>query len=355
MELTFEKFDYRVNLVQQRELFNDAFPEATEAATDENYKWLLHSFPNDVNPSFEFCGYHRNEMVGYYAAIPFKYKIGDDITDVGMVCGVMTSSKYRGKGIFTQMGGYSTEKLAEHVPFTTGYPIRKSVIPGHLKIGWKIAFELPLFMKFLSTDSLLKSKLPKFSFLSPILNFFLDMLNLLTRTRVNSKFHTQIFNSIDSIKDYDVFISKWMKSIPNALFKDSVFAQWRYGKPNSDYRFLVISHKDEMIGFVSYCSVIKEGVPSYCLLDLSVLPGYYDCLGVMYNALFWEAKKNGIEAIMMMMSKYSARKYRILRNAFLRSPFTFYLIIKNLTNRFSDEQLFKEENWHLMWVDSDDL
>ena len=39
----------------------------------------------------------------------------------------------------------------------------------------------------------------------------------------------------------------------------------------------------------------------------------------------------------------------------LKSPFVFDLIIKNLNSEFKDEVIMKEENWHLMWVDSDDL
>ena len=52
-------------------------------------------------------------MVGYYAAIPYKYNIGETQTDVGMVCDVMTSTKQRGKGIFTKIGRYATEDLAK--------------------------------------------------------------------------------------------------------------------------------------------------------------------------------------------------------------------------------------------------
>jgi hypothetical protein len=354
MELKCEAFDHRRNLDQQRALFHDAFPEVTKTSVDK-YNWMFHSFPNSKNHSFEYCSYIGEEMVGYYAAIPYRYKIGNVTTDVGMVCGVMTSSKHRGKGIFTQMGRYSTDKLSSHVPFTTGYPIRKSVIPGHLKVGWKIAFELPLYMKFLKVDSLLKNKVPKLSFLSPLLNFFLWIFNFTIKSTINKTYKFEIFNSIEDIQGYDDFVEEWIKSVPNALIKNQEFARWRYGRPNSNYQFLVIRHQNKIVGFSSYCSIIKEGVPSYCLLDLCVLPEHNDCLGLIYKTLQKEARKNEIEAIMLMMSKYSSKKYKLLRNSFLKSPFNFYLIVKNLTGEFSDENLFKEENWHLMWVDSDDL
>lgn len=354
MELRCEEFDYKENLDQQRELFRDAFPEVTESST-EGYKWQFHGFPNKENQSFEYCSYIEDEMVGYYAALPYRYKIGKEKTDIGMVCGVMTSSKHRGKGIFTQMGHYSTKELASHVAFTTGYPIRKGVIPGHLKVGWKIAFELPLYMKFIKSDALLKSKVRKLSFLSPLVNLFLHPYNLILKTKTNRNYQTEIFDSIDKIEGYNEFTGEWIKSVPNALIKNREFAEWRYSRPNSNYKFLVVRKNTKMVGFAAYSSVVKEGVPSYCLLDLCVLPDDFACLGLIYKTLQREAKENKIEAIMLMMSKYSAKQYKLVRNGFLKSPFTFSLIIKNLTNQFSDKELFKEENWHLMWVDSDDL
>ena len=159
MELTFHKFEYQKNLSQQRDLFKDCFPETNGdmIQSTDHYLWKFHTFPNDVH-SWEYSANLGAEMVGYYAAIPYRYKIGEAQSNVGMVCDVMTSSKQRGKGIFTKIGLFSTSDLANHVPFTIGYPIRKEVIPGHLKVGWKIAFPMPLYIKFLKTDSLLKSK-----------------------------------------------------------------------------------------------------------------------------------------------------------------------------------------------------
>ena len=164
MELSFTHFKHTENLAQQRDLFKDCFPETNGEVIQEeiHYRWKFHSFPNAVQ-SYEYACYSDSEMVGYYAAIPYRYKIGEKETPIGMVCDVMTSSKHRGKGIFTKMGAYSTNELASKIPFTMGYPIRKEVIPGHLKVGWKIPFSLPLYMKFIRLNTILNSKKYGFS------------------------------------------------------------------------------------------------------------------------------------------------------------------------------------------------
>jgi hypothetical protein len=355
MEFTFSHFQYTENLIQQRDLFKDCFPETNGEAIqrEAHYMWKFHSFPNVIQ-SWEYACYLDTEIAGYYAAIPYRYKIGEKITTVGMVCDVMTSSKHRGKGIFTKMGKYSTNELSKVVPFTIGYPIRKEVIPGHLKVGWKIPFSMPLYMKFIRLDTLLKTK--KIGYLSPLANLILVLYNGFVRTRLNKKCSYTLSTDINDVQGYNLFVNEWSASVPNTLIKDISFAHWRYGAPERTYRFLSIRNKeDKMIGFVSYRKVIKEGVPSYGVLDYMVLPGNEDCHGFINKVLADSAKKENVETIMIMMSKKSASEYLLLKNGFFKSPFVFQLIIKNLTKEFSETELFSEENWHLMWVDSDDL
>ncbi|EKD32397.1 MAG: hypothetical protein ACD_77C00103G0008 [uncultured bacterium] len=355
MELKLEKFDYTLYLSQQRFLFSDCFPETkgNPIQSTEHYMWKFHSFPHSIK-SWEFSSFIDTEMVGYYAAIPYIYKIGGKITPVGMVCDVMTSPKHQGKGIFTQMGKFSTKELSSEVPFTMGYPIRKEVIPGHLKVGWKIPFTLPLYIKFLRLDSLLASK--KLGFTSPVANIFLSVYNFFRQTKYNKLYKSSVSSDINDIPGYDTFAKEWADSLSNSLIKDLPFANWRYSAPERKYKFLSITDKPgKVIGFVSFRNILKEGVPSYGLIDYMVLPGHEDCHGLINKILAQNAKIEGIEAIMTMMSKKSAADYLLFKNGFLKSPFAFSLIIKNLTNEFSEEELFDENNWHLMWVDSDDL
>jgi len=353
MELKFEHFDFSAQIDRQRELFKNSFPETNGEAIQgiDHYNWKFRSFPNKIK-SWEYVCFIEDKMAGYYAAIPYKYKIVDKITPVGMVCDVMTSPDFRGKGVFTKLGTYSTGELAKNVPFTIGYPIRKEVIPGHLKVGWKIPFSLPLYMKFVSLSTFLK--LRKLGFIAPFLNFLLSLYNGLIRSKINKNYSYEISTDIDKVVGYENFVNDWSETVNNALVKDVSFAKWRYGAPDRDYQFIsVYSKESKLIGFVSYRKIVKEGILSYGILDYMVLKN--DCHGLINKVLTQQAKKDKVEIIMTMMSQISARKYKLQKNGFIKSPFTFQLIIKNLTNQFTDEELFEENNWHLMWIDSDDL
>lgn len=355
MELVSKKFDFNNELEKQRELFKDCFPEniGTTVVEQKHYNWKFHSFPHSVR-SYEYASFIEDDIVGYYAAIPYQYKIGDKKVGVAMVCDVMTSSKYRGKGIFTKLGRYSLEGLKEEgLAFTMGYPRRKEVIPGHLKVGWEIIFDMPLYANFLNANSLLSSK--KLGFIAPIVNFFLSTFNHFASSKVNGNYHIEIFESIDPINGYDSFVSKWMNSVQNALDKRTPFAKWRYSAPDSGYKFFVARRNDELVGFIAVRKVIKNDVPSYGILDFMVLPAERDCIGSMIKSLKRAAVADHVEALLCMMSRSSAKKYLLIKNGFVKTPVFFQLIINRL-NRTIDETCLKDEShWHLMWVDSDDL
>ncbi|MGE4586134.1 MAG: GNAT family N-acetyltransferase [Mangrovibacterium sp.] len=355
MELKLTPFDKTRDLNKQRELFKDCFPETNGGTIQGNdhYNWKFHSFPLKTT-SWEYAAYIGQEIVGYYAALPYQYKIGSKVTPVGMVCDVMTSSKYRGKGIFTKMGSYATSELSKSVPFTIGYPIRKEVLPGHLKVGWNNPFCLPLYIKFYRLNSFLRSK--KIEFLAPFANLFLNVFNGIVKSRGNKKYSYSLFNKIKKIQDYDSFVQEWSKTVRNSLVKDSTFARWRYSAPEREYKFLVVRNKEKKtVGFVSFRKIVKEGIPSFGILDYMVLPDHKGCHGLINKVLQKCAREDGVEAVMTMMSRTSASKYKLMQNGFLKSPFVFKLIIKDLGAGFSNDELFEEKNWHLMWVDSDDL
>ena len=357
MELTFKEFDLNTQIEQHRELFAKCFPEVynTDPLYVSHYERTFfhqyHSFPSSVK-SFQYVAMLGDEMVGYYGVLPYTYLINGQLVQSGMVGGVMTSPNYRKMGIFVKLGNFAShhQKLSG-ASFNHTFPIRKAVMPGFIKKGWDIIFELPLYIRFLKLNALLKSK--NLSLLMPLLNPIIHLYNFLLKRKDNADFEVKVFNKTEHMIGYDDFINKYYKSVSNTLMKDRAFIQWRYGTPGKEYFFFCAYKGDSLMGLVSVCSIVREGVPSYGIVDFMVVDK--KCLPNLHNAVFTQAKISQKEAVMMMMSKTSARKYKLTKNAYLKSPFKFNLIFKNLNQQFSKEELSNEDNWHLMFVDSDDL
>jgi hypothetical protein len=360
LELRFDHFRSDADLAQQRELFRDCFPENAGSSVESSahYLWKFHSFPNST-PSYEYGVWNKanNQMVGYYAAIPYRYSVAGRMLTCGMVCDVMTHSAARGQGIFTKLGTYSTKALqAAGVDFTSGYPIRPEVIPGHLKVGWKIAFGLPMYLKVLRANTPLK-KTP-IAFAAPLVNVGLKALNLITHARREAGYTTEILSFEDFMQRhgdaYRTFFDRWRADKPIHLLKDEAFLRWRLGAPGTEYSVIVASANEEIEALAFVRPTILKGISTLAVLDLMTL-GNRSATATAFNALERAASESKCDTIAVMASPSSARKIRLFRYGFLRTPFVFKLIIKQLSGAASEEFLRDESKWSLGWIDSDDL
>jgi len=358
MKITINNFLYKESLSKQRVLFGECFPETidTEIIKEAHYFWKFHSFPSNIH-SYEFGAYAESDLIGYYAAIPYQYLIDNKIINVGMVCDVMTGVKARGKGLFTRMGEYSTTEMHKFgLTFTTGYPVRKEVIPGHLKVGWEIMHPLPLYIKFLSIKSVFKSK--RIDFLSYPVNVLLNFYNSLLSLLISKKaYDIEIYPSteLQKINGIEDFLTKWISEQPIALNKNTKFLKWRLGAPEKKYRIVVAKKNEKVIGYSIFSEIIKESIPCIAVLDISFLNGHSKSTGLIYSYISQFAKERKLESIIIMASKSIYKKHSMRKSGFIKSPYQFSFILKNLNQKFANKFLKNEDNWHLMWIDSDNL
>lgn len=359
MDIKLKKFNYKKDIELQRELFKECFPETigTPVISNEHYLWKFHS--SRENPqSYEYVATLDNNLIGYYAVIPYKYKVNDIYIKAGMACDLMTGIQARGKGVFTRLGQYSLGELKKsEISFTTGYPIRPEVIPGHKKVGWSIPFELPMYGKFISLKSYLASK--NLSMLFYILNPLLKIWNSITNiTRLHSKdiiIEHYSEKDIESINGFESFFNNLSSEIPIYLVKDVNFMKWRLGAPEKDYNIIVLRKRNQVIGYSISRKVVKEHVPCYGILDIAILKGFENTSKILLRENEKLAKKNNAELILIMIGKNWAKKFNFIRNGYLNTPYIFSFIINQLNDSIDQEFLFNQNNWHLMWIDSDDL
>jgi GNAT superfamily N-acetyltransferase len=358
LSVEFARFDRDHLLHQRRELFKDAFPEHNEAnaASIEHYDWKFHGAPN-VPQSYEYAAIADGKLVGYYAALPYPYMIDGRAKLAGMVCDVMTHSGARGQGIFTQLGQFALDSMYDSsLDFVTGYPVRPEVMGGHLRCGWQVAFKLPMYIRPIKANTLLASN--GLSSLAPFVNAGLTSYRMMRGLRRKSEAYAcssgEPFELL-GLAEFQDFLGGWSKSVKNHLVKSPEFYRWRLGAPGAQYRlFLAHSHRSVVAAAVGRYVTLR-GIPSLALLDVMALEGQQRALPVLYRYIEREAKVGSAEAIVTMMSSHSAKKYRLIGSGFVRSPFTFRLIIRSVSDAVMIEEIANESDWHLMWIDSDDL
>ena len=360
MAIEYRVFDKPRDYRRQRELFQLSFPDTLgmPAETDAHFAWKFESYPTQT-PSYQYVATEPYDLVGYYAAIPFTYSVDGKPTPCGMVCDVMTHPDRRGKGIFTRIGHFATgEMQREGLGFTTGYPIRPEVIPGHLKVGWKMVQPLPVYVRVLGVGSLLPRPL---RFLARAIDPLVWLLQAWTLSSP-AGYDTEVLQRDEFLSrhsdgdgEYAVFLERWAGQHGNALLKTCDFLRWRTGAPGTQYLLVTLRHEKKLAGLAIVRPVRMKGVETLALLDFMVLKEHSQGSKALHNQLRYIARAYRKDVVACMCSSPSAKLYRFTRSAYIRTHLVFNLIVKKLDDRIPDDALYSPARWHVFWLDSDDL
>lgn len=364
-EMELRSFIDNLDYNAQRELFRICFPETDGAASQsaEHYRWKFRSFPA-APPAYEYVANEDGQLVGYYAAIPYQYWIKDRLHTVAMICDVMTHPQMRGRGVFKKLGAHATSELQkEGLSFATGYPVRPEVIPGHLSVGWRIMFELPVYVVPLRLDAVLKER--NLGILSPLARGacvvwrrISSLINMIFGGREKlqqCEVRSVIFSQGSFTKEYEDFLSEWRRGVGVTLNKNCQFLDWRLQAPDTEYHISSLRSNGKIVGLAISRRTSLQGIPSLAVLDMMIHPSFESYVSLLHNELYALAVQQEVELIAIMCSRTSARRLKLLRNSFIKTPLEFKFILKELSPELDSSFLGEEQNWSLMWLDSDDL
>lgn len=359
MSIGYRDYVEAADMAGQRHLFRLSFPETvgTPVETDAHYRWKFGGYPAPV-PFRASVAEEDGVQVGFYAALPYRYQIDGSVHVAGMVCDVMTHPEWRGRGIFTGIGRHALERFEQAgMSFTTGYPIRPEVLPGHLKVGWKVVHQMPMYVRPVGITSVLPTWLrPIARVVNPVLRgmqFWAGRARTGYRTR---RFSREAFLAWLETEDaYELFQTQWLGEQAIGLIKDRAFLAWRTSAPDSTYQVECLMHGAALVGLALVRPTVLRGVATLAVLDFMVLDAHQSASGVLHRAVFESAVAHDRDLVACMISRRWAARYHFAANAYLRTPYVFSLIARRLGSSVCDEQLYDESRWHLGWIDSDDL
>lgn len=354
--MQFAWFKYTDELQRRQALFEASFPYnvGTPAGSVEHYRWKYHGAPLSP-PSYEYVATEHGEIIGYYGIVPYQYQIDGQELTVGLACDSMIDSEAQGKGAYSRLSRFAAGQLQmAEVDLLMSYPGPPQVISGNVRAGWQVAFELPLYVKLLGSKSILRSK--HMSYIAPAMNGGIALYRALCGPRHQRGHEIDIGSPRDLLSQpsFATFVERWSATVPNHLVKSASFYDWRLAAPGTHYQALLVRHNGAIVAAAVGRMTQLRGVPSYALLDVMVLEHEQGALMTLYHAVDCEARRRGAEAVVTMMSRFRGREYRLTRFGFLKTRFTFKLIVQLLCDRVSLERILSEEDWHLMWIDSDD-
>lgn len=228
------------------ETYSHAFPEIPKKEIRPLLEWKF--FREGHHGSYWVTNQENTqEILGGYGVIDMP--LSSELK-IGVVCDVFTNPKFQKQGIFSKTSSMVYSEISnEGFDLTIGFPVRKAVMPGHLKNGWEIRFEMPIFIT------------------SP---FFLIRCNRKNKTDMEIVFKSGCDLEVEDLK----FLTEVQQS-HDLLGKmgtrySNKFLSWRLSRPSTSYYQLTIKSKGKVIGWAVLRRVKLKHIPTLAILDFQV-------------------------------------------------------------------------------------
>jgi len=263
---------------------------------------------------------------------------------------VMTHPDYRFQGMFKKIGRYSLASAADSVEFSTGYPIRKEVMPGHLSIGWIAPLKMPVLVRPLSWSKLARRfNLPFGTLVDRVASAGRSVWRTLApRRRVLVH---QL--SVQDAQEIAELSGRAWEGFAHHV-RSPEYLVWRYFRnPVWQYRVYGVREEGRLTAFVVTRDAALLGTASLAIVDMACDRGRNSSLQEILSHVLDEGRARGLAVSGAMVTRGNPAYLALRRAGFFPGPHRFTLILYGGSERVRALLADPAEKWFLMWGGTD--
>lgn len=270
---------------------------------------------------------------------------GDSI-EVGLVVDVMTNTALRGQGLFISSGMEAIRRLKKtNVKTVIGFPIRKEVLPGHLKVGWNVQFTMPIYVCPVGSAQNKKFKHRLISALAKILRVVSSPLRI-SKSRIIEIAVSELLENLSLLNFFSARTEQRLIQID----KSKEFLDWRLNRPGVDYKVFLCSDKSpKSVAIVRKMDL--NGFQTIAILDFCSEGAKWT--RAMIRHLMDYAKDQKVDFLAISTNPTNAKRLKILQTGFVRSHKKFKVITRSIGYDLNTFTQSDESSFRMTWLDSD--
>jgi len=347
-------------------LMNLVFPNASY----DIKRWLWEYLGNPLGYLAAVADY-SGQIVGHMGLVPARMKIGQRLVTGAQAVDLAVHPKFRRQGMFVEIGKTLMKKATEQeIPISYGFSSQLAY-RGHVKYGWFKVCLVPVKIKFLNRNAVLKFIATGFySFIQRAQRDFLGFLTYMAELCVKFFFFTEGKQSHKALAPEELWIHAassfdnriddlWNKvsmKYEIVVARNKQFLNWRYfRKPGTNYAVFVAEKDANVKGYV----VLAVKSPKYQKVGyiVDIFADSEDTIRhLIYTAIkyFSHSKVDFIESWMMKVSPY----YEVLQENGFEDKYLsekLILIVRINSNHFLERYEAVQANWYVAMGDSDGI
>jgi len=278
--------------------------------------------------------------------LPRNYTLNGNHLDVGLVVDVMTNTALRGQGLFVRSGLEAIRRLERtNVKTVIGFPIRKEVLPGHLKVGWNVQLTMPIYVCPVGSA---QNK----GFNHRLISSFAKISRVISSPLRVSKSQISEIAVSELLEDQNLlnFFSARAEQKLIQIDKSKEFLDWRLNRPGVDYKvFLCSDNSPKSVAIVRKMDL--NGFQTIALLDFCSEGTKWT--RAMIRHLMDYAKNQKVDFLAISTNPTNAKRLKILQTGFVRSHKKFKVITRSIGHGLNTFTQSDESSFRMTWLDSD--
>jgi hypothetical protein len=278
--------------------------------------------------------------------LPRIYTLNGNHLDVGLVVDVMTNTALRGQGLFVRSGLEAIKRLEKtNVKTVIGFPIRKEVLPGHLKVGWNVQLTMPIYV---CPVGCAQNK----RFNHRLISAFAKISRVTSSPLRVSKSQISEIAVSELLEDQNLlnFFSARTEQKLIQIDKSKEFLDWRLNRPGVDYKVFLCSDKSpKSVAIVRKMDL--DGFQTIAFLDFCSEGAKWT--RAMIRHLMDYAKDQKVDFLAISTNPTNAKRLKILQTGFVRSHKKFKVITRSIGHDLNTFTQSDESSFRMTWLDSD--
>jgi GNAT superfamily N-acetyltransferase len=317
------------------------------------WRWMYQQ--NPAGKPVIYLAEDDGKIVGQYAIVPVRMKIGEVNTLSAISLDTMTHPDYRGQGIFTALSTWVFDDAGKR-GIDTIYGMPNKMTSWHQKY-WLEVGPKSLLIKPLKTKNILsKSIHNKFlvNILTPVLNLIMKLFFATAKAEANGLTITKVPSFDERVEDLWKRVSNDYEII---VIRDKKYLNWRYvDLPDVDYKIFLAEREGQVQGYAVLKCENQQGLTFGRIHDLVVPAGQEKIARALIQKAvdFFEGEKADLVIYRMIASR---QRYKTLRKSGLAPPRfisnKLRLVTRPNTTRFTGTFLRDSSHWFVQTGDFD--
>jgi len=323
--------------------------------------WVWKYWKNPAGKPIIWLALDQDRLIGHYAIIPIRMRIGNEIIVGSQSVDTMTHPDYRHQGIFETLASKTYEQaVKEEVHIIYGFPNRFSY-PGFVnKLGWFDISVLHTMIMPLNLTNVLRKYIQNKYILHTCAvggNLLLELLHNNNGTSRINKVKTHPISAFDERVDY--FWDKISSLYQITVVRDKSYLNWRFADMPNTNPIIYTAEKDkEILGFIVLTTKSVHDLKFGYIADVAALPSAKHTYQDLISTAMWYFSSQKVDLISYQGIGNKACQRTLMKNGFLFSRFIdkrFHFIARVNTSKVSDVFLKNSRHWFVQRGDADSM